>query len=94
MRADCFTACRYLRANLAAAYQVSSLPALDIGATKVSPVWRGSVTALFIDRDGVVQQFVPFDRPAWHAGESQWMNRQGCRFSLGIEIEGMGIPLC
>ena len=44
---------------------------------------------LFIDRDGVVEQFVPFDRPAWHAGESQWMNRQGCnRFSLGIELEG------
>ena len=44
---------------------------------------------VFIDRNGKVEQFVPFDRPAWHAGASQWMNREGCnRFSLGIELEG------
>ena len=44
---------------------------------------------VFIDRNGQVEQFVPFDRPAWHAGASQWMNREGCnRFSLGIELEG------
>ena len=44
---------------------------------------------VFIDRNGQIEQFVPFDRPAWHAGESQWMNRKGCnRFSLGIELEG------
>lgn len=44
---------------------------------------------LFIDRQGHVEQFVPFDRPAWHAGQSAWMQRQGCnRFSLGIELEG------
>ena len=44
---------------------------------------------LFIDRQGYIEQFVPFDRPAWHAGQSAWMQRQGCnRFSLGIELEG------
>ena len=64
---------------------------LDIGAHESFASLAGVRVAphLFIDRDGVVQQFVPFDRPAWHAGESQWMNRQGCnRFSLGIELEG------
>ena len=44
---------------------------------------------VFIDRKGAIEQFVPFDRPAWHAGKSQWMSRQSCnRFSLGIELEG------
>ena len=64
---------------------------LDIGAHESFASLAGVRVAphLFIDRDGVVEQFVPFDRPAWHAGESQWMNRQGCnRFSLGIELEG------
>ena len=64
---------------------------LDIGAHESFASLAGIRVAphLFIDRDGVVEQFVPFDRPAWHAGESQWMNRQGCnRFSLGIELEG------
>ncbi len=44
---------------------------------------------LFIDREGRVEQFVPFDRGAWHAGSSAWSRRPGCnRFSLGIELEG------
>ncbi len=44
---------------------------------------------LFIDRRGSVTQFVPFDRKAWHAGESNFAGRENCNeFSIGIELEG------
>jgi N-acetyl-anhydromuramoyl-L-alanine amidase len=44
---------------------------------------------LFIDRRGVVSQFVPFDRRAWHAGQSSYRGRAGCNdFSIGVELEG------
>ena len=44
---------------------------------------------LFIRRDGSVIQFVPFDRRAWHAGESEFGGRTHCNdFSIGIELEG------
>jgi AmpD protein len=36
-----------------------------------------------------VIQFVPFQRRAWHAGESQFEDRMRCNdFSIGIELEG------
>jgi AmpD protein len=44
---------------------------------------------LFIRRDGTVMQFVPFDRRAWHAGDSSFHGRRKCNdFSVGIELEG------
>lgn len=44
---------------------------------------------LLIDRDGNVKQFVPFNKRAWHAGVSQFENRDCCNdFSIGIELEG------
>ena len=44
---------------------------------------------LFIDRGGRATQFVPFDKRAWHAGDSNWCGRDGCNdFSIGIEMEG------
>ena len=44
---------------------------------------------LFIDRTGVVTQFVPFDRKAWHAGESSFCGQSNCNdFSIGVELEG------
>lgn len=44
---------------------------------------------LFIRRNGEVIQFVPFDRRAWHAGQSHWRGRERCNdFSIGIELEG------
>lgn len=44
---------------------------------------------LLIDRAGVVTQFVPFDKKAWHAGESCFAGRSNCNnFSIGIELEG------
>lgn len=44
---------------------------------------------LLIRRDGVMLQFVPFNRRAWHAGESSFQGRTRCNdFSIGIELEG------
>lgn len=44
-----------------------------------------------IDRTGLVIQQVPFNRVAWHAGESLYRNRDKVsRFSLGIEISNPG----
>ncbi len=44
---------------------------------------------LLVRRDGELVQYVPFDRRAWHAGESCWRGRSRCNdFSIGIELEG------
>lgn len=54
----------------------------EIGNIKVS-------SHLLIERSGKLIQFVPFDKRAWHAGESCFQNRQCCNdFSIGIELEG------
>lgn len=44
---------------------------------------------VLIRRDGEVIQFVPFQKRAWHAGESSFQERKRCNdFSIGIELEG------
>lgn len=44
---------------------------------------------LFIDRKGTITQFVPFNKRAWHAGQSFFQGRERCNdFSIGIELEG------
>ncbi len=44
---------------------------------------------LLIRRDGSLVQYVPFDKRAWHAGESCWEGMERCNdFSIGIELEG------
>jgi AmpD protein len=44
---------------------------------------------LLIKRDGSIIQFVPFDKRAWHAGESSFNKQDNCNdFSIGIELEG------
>lgn len=44
---------------------------------------------LLIKRDGSITQYVPFDRRAWHAGESVYRGRSRCNdYSVGIELEG------
>jgi len=46
-------------------------------------------THLLIKRDGSIIQFVPFDKRAWHAGESSFNGQDNCNdFSIGIELEG------
>ncbi len=48
------------------------------------------VSAHFVvDRKGVITQFVPIPRRAWHAGESEWEGRPDCNdYSIGIELIG------
>ena len=44
---------------------------------------------LLIRRTGEIVQYVPFHKRAWHAGQSEFENRQRCNdFSIGIELEG------
>ncbi|HEX2548333.1 MAG TPA: 1,6-anhydro-N-acetylmuramyl-L-alanine amidase AmpD [Gammaproteobacteria bacterium] len=46
-------------------------------------------THLFINRMGMLIQFVPFLKRAWHAGVSEFQGRTQCNdFSIGIELEG------
>ncbi len=42
-----------------------------------------------IYRTGEIEQFVPFEHRAWHAGVSCFQGRRRCNdFSIGIELEG------
>lgn len=42
-----------------------------------------------IRRDGSIQQFVPFEQRAWHAGVSSFAGRERCNdYSIGVELEG------
>ena len=44
---------------------------------------------ILIERDGSLIQFVPFNKCAWHAGESTYAGRDSCNeFSIGIELKG------
>ena len=54
----------------------------DLAGVRVAP-------HVLIDRVGHLQQFVPFDQSAWHAGVSSWAGRGNCNdYSIGIELEG------
>lgn len=45
-----------------------------------------------IARDGAITQQVPFDRVAWHAGQSRWEGIVGLNsYSLGIELDNAGV---
>ena len=42
-----------------------------------------------IRREGEIVQYVPFDKRAWHAGQSSYQGVENCNdFSIGIELEG------
>ena len=42
-----------------------------------------------IYRTGEIEQFVPFNQRAWHAGLSTYQGKSRCNdFSIGIELEG------
>lgn len=44
---------------------------------------------VLIKRTGEIVQYVPFDKRAWHAGQSCYRGRGRCNdFSVGIELEG------
>jgi N-acetylmuramoyl-L-alanine amidase len=47
-----------------------------------------------IDRSGKIFQVIPFNRVAWHAGQSAYAGRTGFNaFSLGIELDNAGYLL-
>lgn len=44
---------------------------------------------ILIRRDGEIVQFVPFNKRAWHAGQSSYKGCENCNdFAIGIELEG------
>lgn len=44
-----------------------------------------------VGRDGSIDQIVPFNKHAWHAGVSSWKGRDDVNnFSIGIEIDNWG----
>ena len=44
---------------------------------------------VLINRGGLITQFVPFTKRAWHAGVSEFEGQSACNdFSIGIELEG------
>jgi AmpD protein len=46
-------------------------------------------THVYINRNGLVKQFVAFDKRAWHAGVSVYNGISNCNdFSIGIELQG------
>jgi len=64
---------------------------LDWGAHPYFSAIEGMAVSahLLIRRDGLLLQFVPFHRRAWHAGASSFRGRKRCNdFSIGIELEG------
>jgi AmpD protein len=73
-----------------------AVPAFFCGELDFSthPAYASLVTMrvsahLFIRRTGEVIQFVPFNKRAWHAGESFFQGKSRCNdFSIGIELEG------
>lgn len=82
-----------------------SLPAGQFGGPMVTQLFTNELPAdlgdleelrglavsshLFIDRLGQITQFVPFDKRAWHAGQSIWRGRPNCNdYAVGVELEG------
>lgn len=46
---------------------------------------------IVIDKAGNITQMVPFNKVAWHAGQSQWRGINGLnRHSIGIELDNPG----
>ena len=44
-----------------------------------------------VGRDGSIDQIIPFNKKAWHAGVSSWKGRDNVNdFSIGIEIDNWG----
>jgi AmpD protein len=44
---------------------------------------------LFINRQGIITQYVSLAERAWHAGRSSFQGKENCNdYSIGIELEG------
>ena len=65
---------------------------LDWSAHPYYETIRGlEVSAHFVvRRDGAILQFVSIDERAWHAGRSNWQEREAANdWSIGVELEGL-----
>jgi N-acetylmuramoyl-L-alanine amidase len=66
------------------------------GSAQESIGWMANPAAkasahIVIARDGTITQMVPFNRVAWHAGQSQWEGIVGLNsWSIGIELDNPG----
>jgi len=59
--------------------------------TLISKVYKVSAH-LVLSPEGEVTQLVPFNKVAWHAGQSKWHNMVGLnQFSIGIEMVNAGL---
>ena len=66
--------------------------AIDVLAKKREPVSKGVSAHLVIDQEGKITQLVPFDKGAWHAGESHWEGKRWLnRYAIGIELVNDGV---
>lgn len=84
-----------LRPKFLVIHYTASGPNFDTAQYFSKPAAKVSAH-LVIRRDGSVKQCVGFDRAAFHAGQSRWVDRNGVSFTglnahaIGIEIENWG----
>ncbi len=97
-----FVESRYTSANFVRPPKILVMHFTYGGTAASSAAWfnspdnPGSSAQVVIERDGSIIQCVSFDRPAWHAGTSEWRDRHGNhivglnRSSFGIELANWG----
>lgn len=65
--------------------------AIEVLSKEQKPVSKGVSAHLVIDQEGTITQLVPFNKGAWHAGESHWEGRRWLNHnSIGIELVNDG----
>ncbi len=65
---------------------------VNSSATWLKNPQSGASAHVIVGKSGDILQLVPFNIIAWHAGVSQWKNRQGLnKYSIGIEIDNAGV---
>lgn len=84
--------------TIAAKFLVFHYTACSFAAARAAfmrKVGAGRVSAhLLVDTDGSVIQFVPFNKRAWHAGESFWAGMTDMNtHSIGVEVVNLGYLL-
>jgi N-acetyl-anhydromuramyl-L-alanine amidase AmpD len=72
-------------------FHFSAVPNADSFIKVVTnPTAKGS-PHLLIAKNGNITQFVPFNRMAWHAGQSRWKDLVGLnRYSIGVSLDNPG----
>jgi N-acetylmuramoyl-L-alanine amidase len=80
--------------DLSARYLIMHYTAGRSAESSIAHMMKSSAKAsahLVIGRDGTITQMVPFNRVAWHAGKSRWLDIKGLnRHAIGIELDNAG----